>query len=77
MDARKAAELSLREATEGPADALGQLVSQDVGIERAAALLELDPTEVRRLTKLVVENRRSAGSGAGRPAPADTGARDG
>jgi phage-related minor tail protein len=42
LGARKAAELSLREATEGLADALRRLVSQDVSIERAAALLELD-----------------------------------
>lgn len=29
-----------------------RLVGQEVSIERAAALLELDATEVRRLTKL-------------------------
>lgn len=46
-----AAESSLRESTEGLADALRRLVDQDVSIERAAALLELDATEVRRLTK--------------------------
>jgi hypothetical protein len=40
LDARKAAELSLRDPTEGLAGALRRLVSQDVSIERAAALLE-------------------------------------
>jgi hypothetical protein len=76
LDARKAAELSLHEATEGLADTLRRLVSQDVSIERAAALLELDATEVRRLTKLAGENRRPASSGARRPAPADSATRD-
>ena len=51
LDTRKDAERSLREATEGLADALRRLVGQEVSIERAAALLELDATEVRRLTK--------------------------
>ena len=72
IDARKAAELSLRDATKGLADALRRLVSQDVSIERAAALLELDAKEVRRLTKRVVETRRPASSGIPRPAPADS-----
>jgi hypothetical protein len=76
LDARKAAELSLRDATQGLADALRRLVSQDVSIERAAALLELDAKEVRRLTKLAVENRRTSGSGAHRPAPANSDTRD-
>ena len=51
LHVRKAAERSPREATKGLADALRRLISQDVSIERAAALLELDATEVRRLTK--------------------------
>ena len=76
LDARKAAELSLREATEGLADALRRLVSQDVSIERAAALLELDATEVRRLTRLAVQNSRAPASVPGRPAPPDFDARD-
>jgi hypothetical protein len=76
LDARKATELSLREATKGLAEALHRLVSHGVSIERAAALLELDATEVRRLTKLAVENSRTAGSGARRPAPAQTDTRD-
>jgi hypothetical protein len=76
LDARKAAELSLREATEGLADALRRLVSQDVSIERAAALLELDATEVRRLTRLAVENSRAPASVPTRPAPPNTDARD-
>jgi hypothetical protein len=69
---RKAAEASLREATEGLAVALNRLVGQDVSIERAATLLELDATEVRRLTKLAVENRRPTSSGARQLAPADS-----
>jgi hypothetical protein len=72
MDARKGAELSLRDATEGLADALHRLVSQDVSIKRAAALLELDAKEVRHLTKLAVENRQPAHSGARRAAPTDS-----
>jgi hypothetical protein len=72
LDVRKAAEASLREATEGLADALNRLVGQDVSVERAAALLELDATEVRRLTKLAVENRRPTSSGARQLAPADS-----
>jgi hypothetical protein len=67
LDARKATELSLREATEGLAAALRRLISQDVSIERAAALLELDLTEVRRLTRLAVEDGPPANSGARRP----------
>jgi hypothetical protein len=67
LGGRKAAELSLREATEGLADALRRLVSQEVSIERAAALLELDAKEVRRLTKLAVENSRAPSSVARRP----------
>jgi hypothetical protein len=76
LDARKAAELSLREATEGVADALRRLVSQDVSIERAAALLELDLTEVRRLTRLAVEDGPPASAGARRPVQADSDRRD-
>jgi hypothetical protein len=76
LDVRKAAELSLREATEGLADALRRLVSQDVSIERAAALLELDATEVRRLTRLAVQNNRAPASVPSRPAPLDSDARD-
>jgi hypothetical protein len=49
---------------------LRRLVSQDVSIERAAALLELDAKEVRRLTKLAVENKRAPSSVASRPASA-------
>jgi hypothetical protein len=52
LETRKAAESSLRGATEGLAGALRRLVDQDVSIERAAALLELDATEGRRLAKL-------------------------
>jgi hypothetical protein len=51
LDGRRAAERSLHEATENLEHALCQLVTEDVGIERAAALLELDATEVRRLTR--------------------------
>ena len=76
LEARKAAELSVREATEGLADALRRLVSQNVSIESAAALLELDATEVRRLTKLAVQNRRPAKSGARKRAPTGSEARD-
>ncbi len=76
LDARKAAELSLRDATQGLADALRRLVSQDVSVERAAALLEFDAKEVRHLTKIVVANRRPASSGTPGPAPADSATRD-
>jgi hypothetical protein len=76
LEARKAAELLLREATEGLADALRRLVSQDVSIERAAALLELDAREVRRLTKLAVRNGRAPASVPGRSALPDSDARD-
>jgi hypothetical protein len=52
LDTRRSSERSLAEATEALAVALCQLVGREVSIERAAALLELDVTEVRRLTKL-------------------------
>ena len=76
FDARKAAELALRDATDGLAVALRRLVSQDVSIERAAALLELDATEVRRLTRLAAQNSRAPASVPSRPSPPDSDARD-
>lgn len=71
LDARKVAERSLREATEGLADGLHRLVSQDVCIERAAA--QLDAKVVGRLMKLAAGgNSRAARSVASRPAPPDS-----
>jgi hypothetical protein len=65
LDTRKGAERSLREATAGLADALRRLVGQDVSIERAAALLELDATEVRRLTRSAAGQNRHTSKSAG------------
>jgi hypothetical protein len=49
------------------------LVSQDVSIERPAALLELDAIEVRRLTKLGArENSRTNKPVAGGSSPPET-----
>jgi hypothetical protein len=77
LDVRKAADQSLREATEGLANALRRLVGQDVSIERAAAPLELDATEVRRLTKLATgDNSHAFKLVVSATATPDTDARD-
>jgi hypothetical protein len=73
LDARKAAEGLLCGATEGLAARLRRLVGQDVSIERAGALLGLDTTEVRRLTKLAsTENIHTSKPVAGASAPRET-----
>ena len=78
LDTRKDAERSLREATEGLADALRRLVGQEVSIERAAALLELDATEVRRLTRTAAgQNSHTSKSSARLAAPPDSDSRNG
>jgi vacuolar-type H+-ATPase subunit E/Vma4 len=51
LEVRAAAELALDAATGQVGEALKVLLAEDVSAEKAAALLELDVTEVRRLVK--------------------------
>lgn len=51
LERRADAEQALETATAAVGDALRGLLAEDVDAERAAALLELDVAEVRRLTK--------------------------
>ena len=52
LEARREAEQALQAATAALAETLRTLLAEDVPAERAAALLELDTAEVRRLTKM-------------------------
>ena len=61
LEARSEAEQALAVATAALGETLRTLLAEDVPAERAAALLELDIAEVRRLTKA-----------ADRPSPAAT-----
>ncbi|RZU31028.1 hypothetical protein [Blastococcus saxobsidens] len=56
LEARSEAEQALLAATAALRETLRTLLAEDVPVERAAALLELDTAEVRRLTK-VTEQR--------------------
>jgi hypothetical protein len=60
LDARSVAERALEAVTTELATALRELLGEGVDAERAAALLELDATEVRRLTKPVAAEKPSA-----------------
>ena len=51
LEARSEAEQALAVATAALGETLRTLLAEDVPAERAAALLELDSAEVRRLTK--------------------------
>lgn len=51
LEARREAEQALAVATAALGQTLRTLLAKDVTAERAAALLELDTAEVRRLTK--------------------------
>jgi electron transfer flavoprotein alpha subunit len=51
LEARREAEQVLAAATAALGETLRSLLAEDVPAERAAALLELDIAEVRRLTK--------------------------
>lgn len=51
LEARSEAEEALAAATAALAEKLRSLLAEDVPAERAAALLELDTAEVRRLVK--------------------------
>lgn len=51
LEARREAEQGLEEAAATLAETRRALMAEDVPPERAAALLELDAAEVRRLTK--------------------------
>jgi electron transfer flavoprotein alpha subunit len=52
LEARSEAEQALAAATAALGESLRTLMAEDVPAERAAALLELDAAEVRRLTKM-------------------------
>ncbi len=70
LEDREETEQALEAATGKVAEALRLLMAEDVSAERAAALLELDVAEVRRLAKVaapgVVERPKSAERPAGR-----------
>lgn len=51
LEARSEAEQALAAATAALGETLRALLAEDVPAERAAALLEMDTAEVRRLTK--------------------------
>ena len=51
LEVRADAERSLELATSKGGEALKLLLAQDVGVDKAAALLELDVAEVRRLVR--------------------------
>jgi DNA-directed RNA polymerase specialized sigma24 family protein len=51
LEVRSGAERSLGSATSKVGEALKLLLAEDVSVDRAAALLELDVSEVRRLVK--------------------------
>jgi hypothetical protein len=51
LEARSEAEQALAAATAALGETLRTLLAEDVPAERAAALLELDTAEIRRLTK--------------------------
>lgn len=51
LEARNEAERALATATAALGETLSSLLAEDVPAERAAALLELDTAEVRRLVK--------------------------
>jgi hypothetical protein len=53
LEARSEAEQALAAATAELGERLRRLLAEDVPAERAAALLELDIAEVRRLTKAI------------------------
>ena len=53
LEARSEAEQALASATAALGETLRTLLAEDVPAERAAALLELDAAEVRRLTKTI------------------------
>ena len=61
LEQRSAAEAAAAEATLAIAARLRQLLADGLDVEGAAALVELDPLEVRRLT------RKTAGPGARQP----------
>ncbi|RFU20610.1 hypothetical protein [Geodermatophilus marinus] len=52
LEARRETEQGLQAATATLAETLRALLAEDVSAERAAALLEMDTAEVRRLTKM-------------------------
>jgi hypothetical protein len=51
LEARREAEQGLQAATATFAETLRTLLAEDIPAERAAALLELDTADIRRLTK--------------------------
>lgn len=67
LQQRGEAQTALEVASAELGAALRTLLEQDVSAERAAALLELDTTEVRRLTKSVATDNDTVA-----PAPAPT-----
>ena len=65
LDARAEAQEAVAAATAQLGTAIRKLLAEDVGAEKAAALLELDMAEVRRLSKatLATPGRRDGGGG--------------
>ena len=77
LELRGQAETALEVASAALGAALRTLLARDVSAERAAALLELDVTDVRRLTKPVAPHNSKASPSpvnASRPGAAGAGA---
>ena len=62
LQARKDAERALEGAQAEVGQSLRKILAEDVSVERAAALLDLDATEVRRLMKVPTESETAGGS---------------
>lgn len=74
LDRRREVEEALAEANAQLGDALRRVLAEDVPAERAAALCDLDPLEVRRLSRPPARERSGGGpeeAGAARPTEAD------
>lgn len=70
IDARTEAEDAVAVATAELAVAVRKLLEQDVTAERAAALLEIDVTEVRRLSKVPAPVAQTKPAATAKPLPA-------
>jgi hypothetical protein len=70
LDTRAEAEAAVAAATAELGVAVRKLLEEDVSAERAAALLEVDLTEVRRLSKAPAKEPRDSAPPSGKSTPA-------
>lgn len=70
LDTRVEAEAAVAAATAELGVAVRKLLEEDVGAERAAALLEVDLTEIRRLSKAPANEPRDSAPASGKSTPA-------